>query len=93
MTDQERAFELVGRLHQLGIFAIGRGSPDTGGYRVEFPVQSFDKLDALITNQENINKLDARLQRSTPARHRDDYDPEPDYSRPTRYDIGPDGQV
>jgi hypothetical protein len=30
---------------------------------------------------------------ATPSRHRDDYDPEPDYDRPTRYDIGPDGQV
>lgn len=30
---------------------------------------------------------------TTPARHRDDYDPDPDYDRPTRYDIGPDGEV
>jgi hypothetical protein len=29
----------------------------------------------------------------TPARHRDEYDPEPDYDRPTKYDIGPDGEV
>lgn len=84
MTDQERCFELVRRLAQLGMFSTGKA--EHGSHVIVIPEQSFDKLDALITHAE-------RKSAPTPTRFRDDYDPEPDYLIPTRFDIGPDGQV
>lgn len=87
---QEYAFELVRRLAALGIYTEAK--PMHGSYVIQVPAKSLDNIEALIDLGEThwAKKYSAA---PIPARHRDDYDPEPDYDRPTRYDIGPDGEV